>query len=106
MTKPESEDSSSVTSSSSYNESSDEEVSLKGKVKELPSPPPLKKNTGLDHHPIQGVNIQSLDPDPILQNKGMINIADLSFQAEMINADIDHSHGAIHTPGPKDPRHI
>ena len=36
----------------------------------------------------------------------MIDEANLSLQAEMINADINHSQGAIHTPGPKDPRHI
>ena len=96
-TKPESEDSSSFSSLSSYSESSDEEkVSLKEKMKELPPSPPL----------IQGVNIQSLDPDPILQNEGIIDKANPSLQAKMINADIDHGGGAIHTPGPKDPLHI
>ena len=42
-TKPESEDSSSLSSSSRYSESSDEKVPSKGKMKELPPPPPLKK---------------------------------------------------------------
>ena len=62
-----------------------------------------RRNTGLDLHPIQGVNVQSLIPDPILQNEGTIDEADLSLQAEMINTDVDHGQGAIHTPGPKDP---
>ena len=35
----------------------------------------------------------------------MRNEADLSLQVEMINADVNHSQGAIHTPGPKDPHH-
>ena len=100
--KPESEDSSLSSSSSSYSESSDE-VSSKGKTKELPPPPPHKKKHRSRSPPHSRVNIQSLDPDPILRNKGMINEADLSLQAEMINADIDHGRGAICTPGPKDP---
>ena len=41
--KPESEDSSSSSSLSSGSDSSDEEVPSKGKMKELPPPPPLKK---------------------------------------------------------------
>ena len=36
----------------------------------------------------------------------MIDEADPSLQAEMISADVDHSRGAIHTPGPKDSFHI
>ena len=53
-------------------------------------------------HPILGVNIQSLDPDPILRNEGMIDKVNLSLQAEMINTNVNHGQGAIHTPGPKD----
>ena len=32
----------------------------------------------------------------------MIDETDLSFQAGMTNADIDHGQGANHIPGPKD----
>ena len=100
MTKQESEDSSSSSSSSSSSESSEEEkVASKGKMKELPPPPPLKKKHRSRSPPHSRGNSQSLDLDPILQSGRMIDEADLSLQAGMTNADIDHGQGANHTSG-------
>ena len=106
--KPESEDSSSsLSSSSSDSESLDEKkIPSKGKMKELPPPPPSRRETDLNLHPIPGVNIQSLNLDPILRSERMIDKVDLNLQEEMIDADIDHDQGAVCTPGPRDPHHI
>ena len=71
-------------------------------MKQLPPLSSLKKNTDLNLHPIQGANVRSLYLDPILQSRRMIDKADLSLQAGMTNADIDHGQGANHTQGPKD----
>ena len=100
--KPESEDSSSSSSSSSSSESLDGEAPLKGKMKELPPPLPLKKRNRSQSPPLSRVNTQSLDLDLTPQSRRMINEVDLNLQEEMIDTNMDHDQGAVHTPGPKD----
>ena len=106
--KPESEDSSSSLSSlSSDSESLDEEkVPSKGKMKNFPHLHPSRRENDLNLHPIPGVNAQSLNLDPVPQSKSMINEVSLNLQEEMIDANIDHDQGAVHTPGLRDPHHI
>ena len=70
-------------------------------MKELPPPPPLKKK-----HRSQSPNIRSLDLDLVLRSRRMINKVDLSPQAGMTNADINHGQGANHAQGPKDPHRV
>ena len=89
--KPESEDSLSLSSSSSDGESLDEEVPSKQKVKELPPPPPTRRGTDLDLHFIPGVNAQSLDLDLTPQSERMIDKVDLNLQDKMIDTNIDHN---------------
>ena len=36
----------------------------------------------------------------------MIDKVNLNLQEEMIDVDIDHNQGVVHTPGLKDPHHI
>ena len=36
----------------------------------------------------------------------MINEVDINLQEEMIDVDIDHDRGAVHTPGLKDLHHV
>ena len=94
--KPESEDSSSSSSSSnssSNSESSDgEKVPLEGKDEGTSTTPSSQEETQVSistQH--QGVNIQNLEPDLILQNEGMIDGANPGLEAEMIDADITSS---------------
>ena len=65
-----------------------------------------RRNTGLDLHPTQGVNVQNLDPDLVLWNKGMINETDQGLKAETIDADVASGREAVYTPGLKDPHPI
>ena len=102
--KPESEDSSS--SSSSDSEFSDEEkVPSKGKMKELLPPPPLKKrDSSQSPHHSWDKSSKSLSRSR-LQSERMINGVNFNLQEEMIDTDINHDQGAVHTPGLRDPHH-
>ena len=67
---------------------------------------PSRREIDPNLHPIPGVNAQSLNLDFTPQSERMINKVNLNLQEEMIDANIDHNQGAVHTPGPKDSHHV
>ena len=75
-------------------------------MKEFPYLHHSRRETDLDHHPIPGVNAQSLHLDLAPQSGRMIEEVDLNLQEEMIGANINHNQGAFHALGPRDLHHI